>query len=276
MTSKLAVAGSPVAHSRSPELHLAAYRTLGVDWSYERIECAEADLSARIASLDATWVGLSLTMPLKAEAARLATSVDADTALTRACNTLLFDHENKALRGFNTDVNGLARVIHDCREPGAVSLTLIGGGATAVSALVSAQRAGFESVDVFVRDTSRVERLVTVAADTGIVVTAHDLAALSSEDCSGLTVCTLPGDVRIDLPEIPTGASLIDVAYAPWPTTRAHAWMAAGGRVRGGLHMLARQALLQVRIFVTGSPETAVDNEAAVWDAMCDAVGLDV
>ena len=35
---KAAVLGSPVAHSRSPQLHLAAYRALGLDdWTYERI-----------------------------------------------------------------------------------------------------------------------------------------------------------------------------------------------------------------------------------------------
>lgn len=34
---KAAVLGSPVAHSKSPLLHLAAYRALGLaDWTYER------------------------------------------------------------------------------------------------------------------------------------------------------------------------------------------------------------------------------------------------
>ena len=38
--AKPSVLGSPIAHSRSPQLHLAAYRALGLhDWTYERIEC---------------------------------------------------------------------------------------------------------------------------------------------------------------------------------------------------------------------------------------------
>ena len=42
---KAAVLGSPVAHSKSPQLHLAAYRALGLDgWSYERIECGAEEL----------------------------------------------------------------------------------------------------------------------------------------------------------------------------------------------------------------------------------------
>lgn len=275
MTSNLAVAGFPIAHSKSPALHRAAYDVLGLDWSYGLIECEAAQLSARLESCDNSWIGLSLTMPLKYEAAGLATSIDGDTALTGACNTLLFDNENHALLGFNTDVSGLARVIHDVREPGTVSAALFGGGATAVSALVSAQRAGLESVDMFVRDVSRTERLREVAENVGVMLTVHHFDDLSSEAVAGLTLCSLPGDVRIDLPPIPQGARLIDIAYSPWPTSRATAWLSVGGVVRSGLDMLARQALLQVRIFVTGSADTAVDNESAVWRAMCDAVGLD-
>ena len=42
---KAAVLGSPVAHSKSPLLHLAAYRALGLtDWTYERIECTAEQL----------------------------------------------------------------------------------------------------------------------------------------------------------------------------------------------------------------------------------------
>ena len=32
---RLEVWGDPISHSRSPELHAAAYRVLGLDWSYE-------------------------------------------------------------------------------------------------------------------------------------------------------------------------------------------------------------------------------------------------
>ena len=63
---KAAVLGSPVAHSLSPALHLAAYRALGLDgWSYQAIECDEAGLPGRLAGCGPGWAGLSLTMPLK-------------------------------------------------------------------------------------------------------------------------------------------------------------------------------------------------------------------
>ena len=38
-TKNLGVMGWPIAHSLSPVLHGAAFAALGLDWTYERIEC---------------------------------------------------------------------------------------------------------------------------------------------------------------------------------------------------------------------------------------------
>ena len=63
-------------------------------------------------------------------------------------------------------------------------------------------------------------------------------------------------------------ATLLDVAYSPWPTALAAQWFAAGGTVVHGLEMLLHQALLQVRIFVAGDPFAELPDEAAVLDVM--------
>lgn len=63
---KAGVLGSPIAHSRSPQLHLAAYRALGLhDWTYERIECGAAELPVVVGGFGPEWVGVSVTMPGK-------------------------------------------------------------------------------------------------------------------------------------------------------------------------------------------------------------------
>ena len=63
---RCAVLGKPVAHSLSPVLHNAAYRSLKLDdWLYDKHEVGEDDLDAFLKGLDSTWAGLSLTMPLK-------------------------------------------------------------------------------------------------------------------------------------------------------------------------------------------------------------------
>src|SRR4051812_50199753 len=62
---RCAVLGHPVAHSLSPVLHTAAYAALGVDGVYDAHDVDEAGLPAFLQSLDGSWRGLSLTMPLK-------------------------------------------------------------------------------------------------------------------------------------------------------------------------------------------------------------------
>jgi shikimate dehydrogenase len=62
---RCAVLGSPIEHSLSPALHRAAYAHLGLNWIYDRVEVAEEQLAAFVCGLDASWRGLSLTMPLK-------------------------------------------------------------------------------------------------------------------------------------------------------------------------------------------------------------------
>jgi shikimate dehydrogenase len=282
MTSRrLAVLGHPIEHSLSPTLHRAAYDVLGLDWSYDREDLTEDQLDGYVSSRDASWLGLSLTMPLKYRAAEIADVVDADTALTGACNTLLFDHETNRKFGFNTDVAALASVIIDAAratsDSGDVpaSIAILGGGATAVSAIAAAARAGVESVDIYVRDTGRASNAVVAAQASGVLASVHDLASFGATSSSSLSICTLPGGVSVDVPAADlAGRILIDVAYSPWPTARAAAWQAAGGSAVSGLHMLVRQAVLQVRIFVSGSPEIDLDDEKQVREAMAAAVGL--
>jgi shikimate dehydrogenase len=281
MTSKnLAVLGHPIDHSLSPVLHAVAYDVLGLDWAYGRQDLTEDLLADYVTSRDESWVGLSLTMPLKYRAAELADVIDEATAITGACNTLVFDHETNRKFGFNTDVAALASVIVDAARStngGDVpaSIAILGGGATAVSAIAAAARAGVESVDIYVRDVSRAGNATLAAQASGVLASVHDLSSFCETSSSSVTICTLPGSVDVDVPaDGLAGRTLIDVAYSPWPTTRAVAWQATGGSVVSGLHMLVRQAVIQVRIFVSGSPEIVLDDENQVRAAMSAAVDL--
>ena len=62
---RAAVLGHPISHSLSPVLHRAAYADLGLDWTYDALDVTSEELPGFLAGLDESWVGLSLTMPLK-------------------------------------------------------------------------------------------------------------------------------------------------------------------------------------------------------------------
>ncbi|MGC2675469.1 MAG: shikimate dehydrogenase, partial [Mycobacterium sp.] len=99
--------GSPIAHSRSPQLHLAAYRALGLaDWTYQRIECDADELPGVVVGFGPEWVGVSVTMPGKFAALRFADQRTERAELVGAANTLLRTPDG--WRADNTDVDGVS------------------------------------------------------------------------------------------------------------------------------------------------------------------------
>lgn len=274
---RLAVLGSPIQHSQSPALHRAAYEALGLDWSYEAVEVTEDGLADFIQGLGPEWRGLSLTMPLKKAVLPLLAETDRYAEQTGGANTVLLDGES--LRGFNTDVVGIVRALQAAGLDEARYVHILGGGATAASALVAAAELGAERVDVHVRDLTRAGWIEPLSNDLGLRVRIRPFAqADRSLEVPELVISTLPGGTQTEA--VYTDSTrrrslLFDVAYEPWPTPLARQWEIVGGRVVSGLAMLAHQALLQVRVFVSGDPLQPLPDEPDVLAAMLDAVGID-
>lgn len=295
-TASLAVLGSPIRHSKSPAIHAAAYTQLGLDWSYGREELQAADLKSFLAGLGPEWRGLSLTMPLKEEAHRIALVRDPIAEESGVVNTLLrlgvpAPGGGSAWAGFNTDVGGLAAAIAKVGLD-ATRTAVIGSGATAVSALLAARRLGAEHVEIVARNAAAVADLVARFCDTREPGTERPLqvsgTVTSQEpDRTGaaenpapqqaavptLVISTLPGQAgnELELPEALLRAPLFDVAYDPWPSPLAERWRAAGSAAHSGDGMLIEQALLQIRIFVAGDPATPLQHEERLLEVMRDA-----
>src|SRR5689334_19995416 len=87
---RAAVLGQPIAHSLSPVIHRAGFAAAGLTgWDYEAIECAESALPDLVAGLGPEWAGLSVTMPLKEAALRLAGSATPVAIAAGVANTLV-------------------------------------------------------------------------------------------------------------------------------------------------------------------------------------------
>jgi len=267
--TRLAVLGSPIAHSKSPALHRAAYEQLGLDWAYDAVEVDGPRLADFVASCDETWRGLSLTMPLKQDVLPLLDEIDELAVLTSAANTVLF--ADGARLGFNTDVGGIVRALGEAGLERVRTAVLIGGGATAASALVAMAELGTTTVHVLLRRPEAAVPLGELGRRLGLVVLVSPIAELARIDDAELVVSTVPGGTELGVAAseaLVQRATLLDVAYAPWPTSLAAQWFAAGGTVVHGLEMLLHQALLQVRIFVAGDPFAELPDESAMLDVM--------
>ena len=103
-----AVVGNPIAHSKSPEIHLLFARQTKQRISYERIEVPLDGFEERALALrDAGYRGLNVTVPFKLDAAKLANDLTPRARLAGAVNTLKFDGD--VILGDNTDGVGFVR-----------------------------------------------------------------------------------------------------------------------------------------------------------------------
>lgn len=250
---RAAVLGSPVTHSLSPALHRAAYTTLGLDWSYDAIECEEDALAGFVAGLDGSWAGLSLTMPLKRVALELADTVTSLAWKVGAANTLVF--RDGSTLADNTDVPGLALALREHGLGGTVTPVLLGGGATACSAAAALADLGVTSLTAVVRSEARASELRTVCERSGVSCSFAQWPGRPAVAASDLAISTVPGGAADELAAYAGSfRALFDVAYAPWPTALAAAVARSGGAVVGGFELLLRQAALQVELMTGHTP----------------------
>jgi shikimate dehydrogenase len=260
---KAAVLGSPIAHSLSPALHRAAYAALGLDdWTYQAIECAEADLAGLVGSLGPEWAGLSLTMPLKRTVLPLLDHAESLVTVTGGANTVVFRPDGRY--GYNTDVQGIVDALTEAGAPAPRGVTILGAGATACSALAALPELGVTGADVLVRDPARAGGLLSVGERLGLSVRLRSFSGLDAavpgagaEDADGavsaLLISTVPAGVADAVAERIRGvgrapAVVLDVVYSPWPTRLAEAASAAGAMVVSGFAMLLHQAAAQVEL----------------------------
>jgi len=261
---KAAVLGKPIAHSLSPTLHRAAYAALGLtDWTYDLVECDGAGLADYVNARGLEWAGLSLTMPLKRTVLPLLDHVDHLATATGGANTVVFRPEGRY--GYNTDVQGIVDALTEAgaavlASTGPGSVTIIGSGATACSALAAVGELGAPGADVIARNPARAAGLQATADRLGLKVRLRPWEDLTSGDAvvPDLLISTVPAGAADEYAERlvlshQAPPALLDVVYHPWPTPLARAARAAGAIMANGYAMLLHQAAAQVEL-MTGKP----------------------
>ncbi len=281
---RAAVLGHPIAHSKSPTLHRAAYGLLGVDMDYGSFDLTEEQLpgfASRVRS-EPGWRGLSVTMPLKAAFVPLVDRLEGLAATLGVLNTVVVEERTgtPVLVGYNTDVAGITEAFRHAGLARAHDPVVVGAGNTALAAVAALRELGADHIEFLVRDSSRSAEAAALAERLGLAVSVSTIDAgagrLSAADA---VVSTLPPRAADGLAgRLAEGAAapdgvrqvLLDVAYEPWPSSLSAAWEARGGRVLHGLEMLIYQAVEQIVLF-TGREDA---RSSAVIDVMCDSVGV--
>lgn len=272
---RCAVIGSPIAHSRSPALHRAAYAALGLtDWTYEAVELGVDQIAPWLAGLGPEWRGISVTMPAKNAALLAADSASDRARRLGAANTLVRGPDG--WRADNTDVTGIVAALAGLGTHSVRSASVVGAGGTAAAAIQALADLGADAVRLVVRDPQRAGVAVALAESLGLrcrVEPISDSAHQEFDDpapwwAEPVVISTVPASAAAHLTALPwqRGQVVLDVTYHPHPTALCAAATDRGARAGDGLAVLLWQAAAQVEL-MTG--------HRAPVDAMRTALDVD-
>jgi shikimate dehydrogenase len=243
MIWRLGVAGSPIEHSLTPQLHDAALALAGLEGSSRRVELGSKDKSKLNKVMRKEFDGLSITMPLKGFGVEICDELDEVSTRTGSVNSLLM--RDGKLFGASTDGDGFVNALHgqfDASVEGA-HVVLLGSGGAASAIIDGLVRAGVASVAVHARNEAKVEALVARydhVYDFSLTYRPVDVI-----------VNTTPVAGRVDEVAVMQGVGAhtiaVDITYEP----RMSKWRAlhdrSGCPSANGLGMLAYQAALQLQ-----------------------------
>lgn len=239
------IIGDPVAQSRSPAIHNAAFAACDLDWVYVafRVEAGHAAAAFRgVRAL--SMAGVNVTMPHKAAAAAACDEITEVAATLGAVNTVVV--RDGRLLGDSTDGAGFIGALRDEDvDPTGTQILVIGTGGAA-RAITHAL--GVHGAHVTVTGRRDDEARVAAAVAPGATVAAFDSltdTVAASDIVVNATPIGMGGEPPpFDPSALRDGQFVIDTVYYPLETPLLVAARARGARAANGIGMLVHQAAL--------------------------------
>lgn len=153
-----AVIGNPIAHSLSPEIHLAFAKEVGLEINYDRILSATDDFQTTAQNFfRANGIGLNVTAPFKQDAFKFVNERDSLSKASEAVNTI--HAVDGVFHGYNTDGIGLVADLIRLSWPlKDAKILVIGAGGAAQGVVLPLLEQGAE-LSVANRTRSRADAL---------------------------------------------------------------------------------------------------------------------
>jgi shikimate dehydrogenase len=258
-TRVYAVFGWPVAHSRSPAMHNAAFAARGIDAVYVPLAVPPDRLQHAVGAANELGLyGWNVTLPHKTSIMPLLARVEAPAIAIGAVNTVWRD--GRELVGTNTDAEGLTRSLRDAGvELAGADVVVLGAGGAARAAVVGLANAGAKSICIAARDLERASALLSAlrphapatelyASDmqAGLPYAFAKASLLVQATSATLGDTPLARDFVEALPlaSLPRSVVVCDLVYKPLETALLARCRADGLRCVDGLGMLLHQGAL--------------------------------
>lgn len=253
MSNKIPLAGvigSPVAHSKSPQLQRHWLQTYKLPGHYIPMDIATVDLEQAVRFLPKIgFVGVNVTIPHKETVLKFADLVTDRATMIGAANTLIFRKDGK-IHADNTDGYGFFENLRSGApnwDPASGSAAVLGAGGAARAVVASLLDAGVPEIMICNRTRIRAERL---ASDFGNRVKVRDWIQAGNmiEDASLVVNSTSLGmigksELRVPLDGLRKDMVVTDLVYTPLKTRLLAEADAKGCTTVDGLGMLLHQAV---------------------------------
>ncbi len=257
-----AVIGNPVAHSKSPQIHLAFAQQEGVSIDYRRIL---ADDETFVATVEKFFhdrgCGLNITLPFKVKAYQQCTELNDYAQAAKAVNTISFSSTGDWI-GANTDGIGLLR---DLKSNLGVELTrknvlILGAGGAVRGILLPLLQENPSQIVIANRTYEKAEALAKEFIAAGTISSSQfsDLKSSKFDIVINATAASLSNQIPpVSATVLKSETVCYDLAYSDQDTAFLN-WAKThhAGTTSDGLGMLIEQAAESYFIWRGFRPDT--------------------
>jgi shikimate dehydrogenase len=284
------VIGDPIAHTRSPQLHKAAFDELKRQGyadalkgaTYGSVRVPPDRLGQAIEDVRAGAVrGLNVTIPHKKAVIGYLDDVAGDAAAAGAVNTVV--KRDGRLMGYNTDMEGLKLALADRGiSYKDATVTVCGTGGAAAGIVCKAALEGAARIYILGRNADKAaaiaekaraaapspSEIIYAPCDFGSAETLESKDAIHSADIFinatplGMSGVGKNQALLSFAALLPEGAFVYDLVYEPAETELVKAARQRGLAAEGGLSMLIRQGILSDELFFGIEPDRRALYEA--------------
>lgn len=178
-TELIGLVATPIRHSKSPTMHNAAFRELGLDYAYLAFDVSKDKIEDAIKGMKALGVrGWNVSMPYKSLMLNYVDQVTPVAKLCGAINTVIND--NHHLIGTITDGTGYMRSL---KEEGiniiGKKITIVGAGGAATAICMQAAIDGVKEITIFNRNDEfyprAIQNVKKILENTNCIAHVHPL-----------------------------------------------------------------------------------------------------
>ena len=244
------VIGSPIAHSKSPQLHRHWLKTYGIPGYYIPMDVTAENLREVVTTLPkAGFVGVNITVPHKEKVMEIADLITDRAILIGAANTLIFRKDGK-IHADNTDGYGFVENLRQGApnwNPKAGPAAVLGAGGAARAVVASLLDVGVPEILISNRTRIRADALQQDFGKRLKVVDWVQAGNMLEEAVTVVNTTSLgmigKPELRVPLDGLRPGAIVTDLVYAPLQTRLLRVAEEMGCVTVDGLGMLLHQAV---------------------------------